>query len=137
MVPAVLAILKQPALMPPTVAGPITILFSCLAVAAISRARLSGTPSAIITTVLMVLAFSASIDVLYALRKDEKFITTSALGNFFVAASNVGKEGIKISPLPKKNLCTLRLPGSTIAATEGVWRAQIKSKSSIRCMAFC
>ncbi|VVB65256.1 Uncharacterised protein [uncultured archaeon] len=61
MVPAVFPIRKAPAVIPPTVAGPMTVLPSFLAVAAKILACRSGTPSAMTATVRMVFCSRASM----------------------------------------------------------------------------
>ncbi|OPX75796.1 MAG: hypothetical protein A4E44_01163 [Methanosaeta sp. PtaB.Bin018] len=61
MVPAVLPILKAPAAMPPTVAGPMIVFPSLLAVALMILDCLSGTPSAMTATVRMVFSSRACI----------------------------------------------------------------------------
>jgi len=81
-VPAVLPILNAPALMPPTVAGPMIHLPLALAVWLRIRACRSGTPSAITAMVRMVSVPSASMVESKADRCDAKLTMTSALGNF-------------------------------------------------------
>ncbi len=97
----------------------------------------SGTPSAMTAIVRMPGFSSASIVVGKALRWDEKLTTTSALGNLSVASLRLLTIGRRISFPPKKALWTPARDGFTIAATDGFSRPQAKSKSSIRCMAFC
>ena len=60
-VPPAFPILKAPAAIPPTVAGPIIHLPSAFALAAISLASLSGIPSAVIAIVLIVGILRASL----------------------------------------------------------------------------
>ncbi len=69
-----------------------------------NRLCLSGTPSAMITTTLIVSDSKASLLVSYADLNDEKFISTSALGCFFKAKSNVLYTGITISRAPQNAL---------------------------------
>mmetsp|Transcript_11556 Transcript_11556/g.19664 ORF Transcript_11556/g.19664 Transcript_11556/m.19664 type:complete len:227 (+) Transcript_11556:927-1607(+) len=67
-VPAVSPILKDPAWMPPTVAGPMMTLPSLLAAARSLRTSLMGTPSAMITTVRIEGIWRASRELEKALR---------------------------------------------------------------------
>src|SRR4030065_2423451 len=122
-VPPALPILKQPAFTPPTVAGPIMTFPRALALAVSSFIRLSGTPSAIITMVLIWGIASASSVEGAADLKDAKFIITSTLGCIVAAFSMVLYMGIRISFFPKKNFEKLSTPvGLIIAATDGVLR---------------
>ncbi len=62
-IPAVFPILNPPPAIPPTVAGPIIHFFFSFAILINSLDLLSGTPSAIIATVRIVLLSRASFDV--------------------------------------------------------------------------
>ncbi len=79
-VPAVLPMRKAPAAMPPTVAGPMTILPCFLAVRLMIRDCLSGTPSAMTATTRMLSSERASIVVSKAERCEAKLTITSASG---------------------------------------------------------
>ncbi len=79
-VPAVFPMRNAPAAMPPTVAGPSTILSSFLAVALITRDCLSGTPSAMTATTRMLSSARASMLVSKADLCEAKLTMTSASG---------------------------------------------------------
>eukprot|EP01139_Manchomonas_bermudensis_P023587 Amastigsp_a841279_504.p5 type:complete len:143 gc:universal Amastigsp_a841279_504:537-109(-) len=133
-VPAVSPILNAPAWTPPTVAGPMIVLPTRVALAISLRVSFSGTPSAIITTVRIDAWSSASDDDGYADRCDAKLRKTSAPGCCATASSIDPKTGIMISFVPKKTLwLPASAPGATSAAIDGIARRHMWSKSSIRC----
>ena len=88
-VPAAFPILNDPGLIPPTVAGPITHFFFCLAILAIFLTSRCGTPSAIMMTVRMVLVSRASRVLSAQLLSDAKFTITSASGWALTASSTL------------------------------------------------
>src|SRR4030065_2110566 len=122
-VPPALPVLKQPAFIPPTVAGPMITFPRALALAVTNFIRLSGTPSAIITIVRICGMANASSEEGAADLNDAKLIITSTLGCIFAAFSMVLYIGTRISRFPKKNFEKLSAPvGVIIDATDGVLR---------------
>jgi hypothetical protein len=118
-VPAVFPILKEPALSPPTVAGPMIHFCFALAVAAMIRVCRSGMPSAMTAIVRIVSVAMASIVESKAERCEAKVTITSASGHRFTASAMVFTLGMVISFVPQKNFSNPPRSGVIIAATLG------------------
>ncbi len=118
-VPAAFPILKQPALTPPTVAGPMIHFPFALARAAIRRDWRSGIPSAITAIVRMVGMSRACTVTSYAERWLAKLTSTSASGKRAAASARLVIRGMRISFVPQNSFSNPPRSGVMRAATDG------------------